>query len=81
MKQDSRQTSKTGWLGSKLNRACPLLAASGPIPDIGYVERYVRDGPRAEVSCGPVDSRKLGRFKGLELCCLCSNPDATLMRQ
>src|ERR1700704_409479 len=34
---------------SKLNKACPMFAASGPVPDIGYVEWFVRDGPRTDV--------------------------------
>jgi hypothetical protein len=49
--------------GSKLNKACPSLAASGPVPDIGYVERFVRDGPRAALP-GPSARGRRNEVRG-----------------
>jgi hypothetical protein len=45
---DRERVSKV--LGSKPIRSCAAASASGPIPDIGDVDRFVRDGPITEVA-------------------------------
>ena len=34
--------------GAKPTKSCPPRPASGPIPDIDCVERFVRDGPQPD---------------------------------
>jgi hypothetical protein len=54
-------------LGSKLIKACAAAAGCGPSPDIGHVERFVRDVPQAAIGRCSLDhlvgaSKQRGRY-------------------